>query len=135
MLKEFENAENLGGKAWQHSINLDSWNQAVVKDCSITCFHYQQMLELLFKHTLEVKSKLSAYPRSHKLHKLLEAVIELTEFKTDKVKYTPYLNYITVCAEEYRYNFDLDCNDYFEAQNIVDNLFLELISFLKEKKS
>jgi hypothetical protein len=54
-LKKFENIENLAGKAWQHAIAIDVLSQTAIKDCAIHCFHYQQMLELLFKHLLEIK--------------------------------------------------------------------------------
>jgi len=50
LFQKFENVENLAGKAWQHSINIDWIEQTNIKDCSLHCFHYQQMFEMLFKH-------------------------------------------------------------------------------------
>jgi hypothetical protein len=60
------------------------------------------MFEMLFKHLLQTKSKYSSYSHSHKLHKLLEELIEYTNFRTNKSKYRMAL---PVCAEEYRYKF------------------------------
>ena len=42
-IKSFENVENLGGKAWQHAMNVDLIEQMTIKDCSLHCFHYQQV--------------------------------------------------------------------------------------------
>lgn len=103
--KLFENVENLAGKSWGHAVAIDVLNKTNIKDCSIHCFHYQQMLEFFFKYLLETKSEFGSYSKSHKLQKLLEEVIANTEFKTDKTKYFMALQVITVCAEEYRYNF------------------------------
>jgi len=130
LLNSFASVENLGGKAWEHAYIIDLLNERPIRDCSIHCFHYQQMLECLFKHILEAKSKFQVYSKSHKLHKLLEEVIGLTDFRTDKTKYRHYLVTITVCAEEYRYNFELDCEVYFEMVNVCDELLRELIAFL-----
>jgi HEPN domain-containing protein len=129
LFKQFENAENLAGKAWQHAVNIDLLEKTTIKDCSIHCFHYQQMLEMLMKHLLETKSKYGAYSHSHKLHKLLEELIETTEFKTDKTKYRMALQVITVCAEEYRYNFLIDCEGYRDSVNIANELLNELLLF------
>jgi len=38
LLKDFENSENLGGKAWQHAVNIDLIEQINIKDCSLHCF-------------------------------------------------------------------------------------------------
>ncbi|MEN8218169.1 MAG: hypothetical protein ABFS56_17720 [Pseudomonadota bacterium] len=83
-LQKFENVENLGGKAWQHSVNLDLIEQTAIKDCSLHCFHYQQMLEMLFKHLLQTKSQYGSYSHRHNLAKLLEELIAYTPFRTDK---------------------------------------------------
>ena len=40
-LKQFENVENLGGKAWEHTIIIDLAEKSQIKDCSMHCFHYQ----------------------------------------------------------------------------------------------
>jgi hypothetical protein len=129
LFNKFENAENLVGKAWQHAVNIDLIEQSNIKDCSIHCFHYQQMLEMLIKYLLETKSKYGAYSHSHKLHKLLEELIEVTAFKTDKTKYRMALQVITVCAEEYRYNFLIDCEGYKDSVIIVNELLNELLLF------
>jgi len=71
-LKQFENIENLGGKAWEHAIACDVISQTPVKDCSLHCFHYQQMFELLFKYILETHSEFGAYPMTHKLDKAID---------------------------------------------------------------
>lgn len=128
----FKNAKNLGGKAWEHAIALDFLNTTEIEDCSIHCFHYQQMFECFFKHILETKSKFGAYSKSHKLNNLLEEVIESANFMTDKSKYQHQLVAITVCAEEYRYNFDIDCKSYFAAVIGCDELLKELIEFEKK---
>jgi len=86
LFKNFENVKNLGGKAWEHAIAVDFFNTSKIQDCSIHCFHYQQMLECFFKHILETKSPIGSYSRTHKLNKLLEELIFLTAFKTDKSK-------------------------------------------------
>ena len=99
--QNFENVESLAGKAWEHAVALDVLNATNIKDCSIHCFHYQQMLELFFKHLLETKSEFGAFSRTHKLQKLLEELIAYTAFRTDKSKYIMALQVITVCAEEY----------------------------------
>jgi len=41
LLKHFENVENLGGKAWQHAMNVDSIDQMNIKDILI---HYMSTL-------------------------------------------------------------------------------------------
>jgi HEPN domain-containing protein len=128
-LAQFKNIENLAGKAWEHALAIDLLSEADIKDCSIECFHYQQMMELFFKHLLETKSQFGSYSKSHKLQKLLEEVIASTKFKTDKTKYFMALQVITVCAEEYRYNFLIDCEAYKQSVNICDNLLDELIEF------
>ena len=38
LFKQFENAKNLGGKAWQHAVNLDLIEQVNIKDCYLHCF-------------------------------------------------------------------------------------------------
>jgi len=128
-LKNFKNIENLAGKAWEHAIVIDVLVTTEIKDCSIECFHYQQMMELFFKHILETKSKFGSYNKSHKLPKLLEEVIANTKFRTDKTKYFMALQVITVCAEEYRYNFLIDCEGYKQSVIICDQLLEELIKF------
>ncbi len=128
-LKKFENIENLAGKAWQHAVTIDVLSNVEIKDCSIHCFHYQQMLELLFKHLLETKTKFGSYSKTHKLQRLLEELIANTEFKTDKSHYFMALQVITVCAEEYRYNFLIDCEGYKQSVMIANNLLDELLEF------
>ena len=129
IFKSFENAENLAGKAWQHAVIIDLIEKTTIKDCSIHCFHYQQMLEMLMKYLLETKSEYHAYSHSHKLHRLLEELIATTAFKTDKTKYRMALQVITVCAEEYRYNFLIDCEGYKDSVVIANELLNELLLF------
>ncbi len=130
LLKNFENAETLGGKAWQHAVNLDLIEQVNIKDCSLHCFHYQQLFEMLLKYVLESKSKHGLYSRTHKLNNLLEEVIEYTTFRTDKSQYRMALQVITVCAEEYRYNFLIDGQGYRDSVQIANGLLQELLDFL-----
>jgi len=127
--KQFENIENLAGKSWEHAVAIDVLNKTTIKDCSIHCFHYQQMFEMLFKHLLETKSEFGSYSRTHKLQKLLDEVVANTPFKTDKGKYVMALQVITVCAEEYRYNFLIDCDGYHQSIQICDVLLDELLNF------
>ena len=129
-LKQFENIENLGGKAWEHAIACDVISQTPVKDCSLHCFHYQQMFELLFKYILENYSEFGAYPMTHKLDRLLLQVIKETEFKVNAEKYTSHLIALTVCAEVYRYNFLLNCETYQSTVKNLNPLLDELIAFL-----
>jgi hypothetical protein len=131
LFSPFENVRNLGGKAWEHAVTLDLLNNTLIEDCSIHCFHYQQLFECFFKHILETKSQFGAYSKSHQLNKLLEEVIASTAFKTDKSKYRSDLVVITVYAEEYRYNFDINCEDYLESVIVCDKLLQELIEFEK----
>lgn len=133
LLKKFSDVENLGGKAWQHAVAIDLLEKADFKDCSMHCFHYQQMLEMLFKYLLETKSKYGAYSHTHKLNKLLQETIECTAFKTNKTNYRMALQVITVCAEEYRYNFLIDCEGYKESVAIADQILQELLSFEETK--
>jgi len=128
-LKKFKDVENLGGKAWQHAYTIDFLDNNPIKDCSLHCFHYQQMFDCLFKHILETKSELGFYSRSHKLNKLLEQIISVTAFRTDKTKYHKDLFNITVCAEEYRYNYEIDCKEYFGMVAVCDELLIELVEF------
>ena len=128
-LDQFKNIQNLAGKAWEHAMAIDLLSETDIKDCSIECFHYQQMMELFFKHLLETKSKFGSYSKSHKLQKLLEEVVSSTKFKTDKTKYFMALQVITVCAEEYRYNFLIDCDGYKQSVSVCDHLLTELIEF------
>lgn len=128
----FENVENLGGKAWQHAVNIDFIEQQpIIKDCSIHCFHYQQMFEMLFKHILATKSEDKLYARTHKLNNLLENLIKYTDFRTDKNKYLMALQVITVCAEEYRYSFLIDCQGYKLSVQIANELLEQLLEFAK----
>lgn len=131
LFKHFENKENLGGKAWQHALSIDLIEQQDIKDCSLHCFHYQQMLELFMKYLLEIKSKHGLYSRTHKLNKLLEELIEYTNFKTNKSSYRMAIQVITVCAEEYRYNFLIDCEGYRDSVQIANELLQELLDFEK----
>lgn len=128
-LNRYENHKNLSGKAWEHAVAIDLLNKSNIEDCSIHCFHYQQMFECLFKSILETKSRFGAYSKTHKLNNLLEEVIALTDFKVDKSKYRSDLLVITVCAEEYRYNFDIDCKGYQESVNACDELLQILVDF------
>ncbi len=84
---------------------------------------------LPFKYLLESKSKHALYSRTHKLNNLLEELIEYTAFKTDKTKYRMALQVITVCAEEYRYNFLTDCEGYRDSVQIANELLKELLAF------
>jgi hypothetical protein len=129
--KGFENIENLAGKSWEHAVVLDNFKNMNIKDCSIECFHYQQMIELIIKHLSETYSRYGSYSKSHKLNKLLEELIFLTDFKTDKSKYQMALQTITVCAEQYRYNFLIDCQGYREAVKICNGLLEELLDYSK----
>jgi HEPN domain-containing protein len=128
-LKAFENQESLIGKAWQHAAAIDLIETSDIKDCSIHCFHYQQMFEMLFKYFLETKSKYGAYPHTHKLNKLLEQLIELTDFRTNKNNYFMALQVITVCAEEYRYNFLIDCEGYKISVQSANELLQQLLEW------
>ncbi len=130
--KKFKNIEDLAGKSWEHAVAIDVLATTDIKDCSIECFHYQKMVELFFKHLLETKSQFGSYSKSHKLQRLLEEVIANTKFKTDKTTYFMALQVITVCAEEYRYNFLLDCDGYRQSVTICDQLLDELLQFENE---
>ena len=130
-LTAFANQQSLIGKAWQHAAAIDLLETSDIKDCSMHCFHYQQMLEMLLKFLLENKSKYGAYPHTHKLNKLLEQLIELTGFKCDKNKYFMALQVITVCAEEYRYNFLLDCEGYKVSVHVANELLEQLIDWMR----
>ena len=130
-LQHFENVKNLGGKAWEHAVACDVISKTPVQDCSMHCFHYQQLFELLFKHLLETRSKYNSYPLIHKLDKLLSQVIELTEFDGDYEKYASELNALTVCAEAYRYNFLLNCETYQRTVAVLNPLLDELAQFSK----
>lgn len=87
---------------------------------------------MLFKFILETKSKHGLYSRTHKLNKLLEEAIEYTDFKTNKTSYRMALQVITVCAEEYRYNFLIDCEGYRDSVQITNELLKELLNFIKK---
>jgi hypothetical protein len=126
-LQQFENVENLAGKAWEHATAIDLISNSKITNCSIHCFHYQQMFELLMKHLLETKTKSGAFPRSHKLNHLFVLVIEGLELDLDKDKYFDALGTITTCAEAYRYDFSLDCETYKHAVSSLDVLLDELI--------
>lgn len=129
LFENFENVETLAGKAWEHAVVLSHFSSMNIKDCSIECFHYQQMIELFIKHLSETYSQYGSYSKSHKLTKLLEELIFLTNFKTNKSKYQMALQTITVCAEQYRYNFLIDCQGYREAVKVCDGLLDELIQY------
>lgn len=128
-LKQFENVENLGGKAWEHATAIDLISSSKITHCSMHCFHYQQMFELLFKHLLETKTEFGAYPHTHKLNKLLEQFAKQTSFKVDSLHYFDALNTVTVCAEAYRYNFLIDCKTYQRSVEILNVLLDELVEF------
>ena len=128
-LNRFENVENLGGKAWEHAVACDLISQAPIKDCAMHCFHYQQLFEMLLKHILETQSEFGSYSKTHKLYRLLDEVMATTAFKTDKTKYFMALQVISVCAEEYRYNFLLDCAGYLISVEIANELLDQLLEF------
>ena len=130
-LSQFENAENLAGKAWEHAVACDVISQTLIKDCSMHCFHYQQLFELLFKHLLETQTKYGAYPHTHKLNRLMAQLIDDTDFKTSLDTYEPHLTAVTVCAEAYRYNFLLNCETYNGMVNSLNPLLNELAEFAK----
>jgi hypothetical protein len=130
-LKQFENAESLGGKAWEHAVMIDFAEKSSIKDCSMHCFHFQQMFELLFKHLLETKTEFGAYPHSHKLNKLLTHFSKEMSFEVDSLHYFDALNTVTVCAEAYRYNFLIDCATYQRSVEILNPLLDKLIEFSK----
>ena len=132
-LSKFKNIENLAGKSWEYAVAIDVLKTTDIKDCSIECFHYQQMIELFLKHLLETRSQFGSYSRTHKLQKLLEEVIATTKFTTDKTRYFMALQVITVCAEEYRYNFLIDCDGYKQSVIICDQLLEELLAFENNK--
>lgn len=134
-LSAFKNIENLAGKAWEHAVAIDVLATTDIKDCSLECFHYQQLLELFFKHILETKSRFGAYSKTHKLQRLLEEVIANTAFRTDKTQYLMPLQVITVCAEEYCYNFLIDCDGYKQSVVICNQLLDELITFERDTSS
>ena len=131
-LAKFKNIKNLAGKSWEHAVAIDVLATTEIEDCSMACFHYQQMIELFFKHLLETKSRFGSYSKNHKLQRLLDEVLANTKFVTEKIKYGMALQVITVCAEEYRYNFLLDCDGYRQSVIICDQLLEELIAFENE---
>ena len=59
-----------------------------------------------------------------------EEVIASTAFRTDKAKYQYALLAITICAEEYRHNFDIECKLYFDAVTECDPLLKALLQFI-----
>jgi hypothetical protein len=128
-LKQFENIENLGGKAWEHAVACDVISQTSIKDCSLHCFHYQQMFELLFKHLLETKTEFGAYPHTHKLNRLLAQFVKETGFAVDTLYYADALNTVTICAEAYRYNFLIDCETYHNSVKTLNPLLDSLMEF------
>jgi hypothetical protein len=78
---------------------------------------------------LETRTAFGSYSKTHKLQRLLEEVIANTEFKTNKSQYFMALQVITVCAEEYRYNFLIDCEGYKQSVVVADVLLDELLEF------
>jgi hypothetical protein len=85
---------------------------------------------MLLKHILETQSEFGSYSKTHKLYRLLDEVIANTAFKTDKTKYVMALQVISVCAEEYRYNFLLDCAGYLISVEIANELLDQLLAFV-----
>ncbi len=130
-LKHFENVKNLGGKAWEHAKACDLIDGSGIEDCSLHCFHYQQMFELLFKHLLETRTEYGAYPLIHKLDRLLNQTVNETDINVDSEKYNDALNALTVCAEAYRYNFLLNCDTYQRTVNVLNPLLEQLTEFSK----
>ena len=129
-LKQFEKKKNLADKAYQHAVAIDLLEKVEFDDCSMHCFHYQQMFEVLLKHLLETRSKFGAYPLTHKLSRLFEQVLVETEFQNDFERYNPHLTAVTVCAEAYRYNFLIDCKSYRMDVAALNFLLDELIEFI-----
>lgn len=129
-LKQFEKKKNLADKAYQHAVVIDLLEKVQFDDCSMHCFNYQQMFELLLKHFLETRSKFGAYPLTHKLSRLFEQVLAQTDFKNDFERYNPHLTAVTVCAEAYRYNFLIDCKSYRMDVAALNPLLDELVEFI-----
>lgn len=129
-LKQFAKKKNLADKAYQHAVSLDYLENVEFDDCSMHCFHFQQMFELLFKHILETRTKYGSYPLTHKLGRLVTQVVDETAFETDLEKYEPRLKAITVCAEAYRYNFLIDCSSYRHDVEVLNPLLEDLIAFM-----
>ena len=126
-LKQFENIETLGGKAWEHAKACDLIEGANIKDCSLHCFHYQQMFELLLKHLLETKTEFGAYPHTHKLDRLFIQVAKEMDLTLDTTPYIGHLIALTVCAEAYRYNFLLNCETYRQTIAVLNPLLDALL--------
>ena len=129
-LKQFEKKKNLADKAYQHAVVIDLLEKVQFDDCSMHCFNYQQMFELLLKHFLETRSKFGAYPLTHKLSRLFEQVLAQTDFKNDFERYNPHLTAVTVCAEAYRYNFLIDCKSYRMDVAALNPLLDKLVEFI-----
>ena len=47
LFNQFENVENLAGKAWQYAVNIDLIEQSNIKDCSTHCFQILKRLSFL----------------------------------------------------------------------------------------
>jgi len=132
-LKELSEKSILLKKCYEHlgAMILIEQNQDYFFDCSFFCYNYQQLLEKLMKHCIEIN--IGDYFRGHKLKKLLELLIQNSDFRVDKSKYNPYLLYITSCAENYRYDEEIDCEAFRESFLITKELLNELIKYAKEK--
>ena len=132
-LNQFADIENLGGKAWEHAKACDLISGANIKDCSLHCFHYQQMFELLLKHLLETKTEFGAYPHTHKLDRLLIQLVKETGLTIDVDNYISHLIALTMCAEAYRYNFLLNCETYQYTVLSLNPLLDKLLAFFYGK--
>jgi hypothetical protein len=130
LLNRFENVENLGGKAWEHAVIVDFLGcDKTIVDCTPHCTNYQQMLEMLIKHVLEIKSLTGSYRRTHNLSQLLDDLEVASVFKA-KGNYKSALDVIKACADNYRYEFMLDCQAYWRSVEITKPLIDELLEFL-----
>ncbi len=74
------------------------------------------MMRLLIKHLVVIKSEFGTYSKTHKFQILLE---ELITNSLNKIFYGFTGCY---CAEEYRYNFLIDCAGYKQSVNVCDEL-------------
>lgn len=131
-LRELSQRSVLLRKCYEHlgAMILIEDNQSYFFDCSFYCYNYQQLLEKLLKYCIEIN--IGEYFRGHKLKKLLELLIQHSGFRVDKSKYSQYLLYITTCAENYRYDEEIDCEAFRESFEATKELLDNLIDYAKK---
>ena len=68
--------------------------------------------------------------RSPHIHQFFDRIAELANLsEAEQIQYKPNLKYLNQCAADRRYDFDLECEDFYETVETTYKLLLCLVEF------